>query len=182
VKVIQVNVEAYMSDATASGIAATFRSYGFEVDVDNSIAYFIGPETHVEIPAATVITLAASAFITTLAVEFGKDAYKKLKELVAAIHRDRPIKKGRVEIGEWDSHNFAVILRTDLPDDAYRHLFELDLRDYLDGSLSWDDNKGAVSRSHPRSSPTSRVVSTSRTLSPVFRSASPCFLLNTAPM
>ena len=147
---LSVTVENYMMPETPGKIAAAFGRDGFDAEVRASASAAAPPGTG-ELTTLTLIAIPASAFLTTLAAEFAKDAYKKLKELIADIHRDRAIKPGVVWI-EDDRHGFGLALDTGVPEEAYARLFEIDLDDQLDVFMSWDDKRREwVTRARKRS-------------------------------
>lgn len=138
-------MKAVAGDDEVAEVTAAFADAGIPVEVR---AWLEGQGAGA-FQWVLMITLPATAFLTALAAEAGKDAYKVLKRLVGSIH------EARIAAGSaagWTTDSIAVVdeqtntwflLPPELPEEAWRALSDVSLTELpSDAVLRWDPNTG----------------------------------------
>lgn len=138
-------LKAVAGDDEVAEVAAAFTDAGIPVEV----RAWIEGQGAGAFQWVLMITVPTTAFLTAMAAEAGKDAYKVLKRLVGRIHKAR-IAAGRT--AGWTTDSVAVIdeqtntwvlLPPDLPEEAWRALSDVGMKELAtDSVLRWDPDTG----------------------------------------
>lgn len=139
---LNVSVDAGVSADEVHAIEEAFRGAGLEANVQPSL---------IELSQATtwivMISVAPTAFLSAYAAAAGanawgatKDGYGRLMQLVRDLktasggHGD-----GRIELEE--KGRAWLLLTSDLPDEAFRQLEDIDWTVAQSGTLRWDEHR-----------------------------------------
>lgn len=134
---LAVHIEAYGcgTDARRVNVERVFENYGFRARIREDINF--GPPPPAAGPEYLVITVVISAvtvFLTAFIGEAGKDAYQLFKRFLGDLGTARGVAPARMVLHD-PIRQFEVFVAPDLPDDAYRSLFELDISAFPDRTL-----------------------------------------------
>jgi hypothetical protein len=144
--VIEVVLESEVPEAERTTVAEAFESAGIKVDIQAAyIRRGVGLFPWI---IDIVVVGAAGKFIWAAlggaGDEAGRDGWKKLKALITSLYEARRASRapqGGVALKNPESR-VEIQLPPDLPDDAYRRLWEIDnLTAPLSGILKWDNDR-----------------------------------------
>ena len=116
-----------------------FRRYGLELQVDVYQGAAATPDAVLFIRFADlVIAGPVAAFLAAIAAAAGKDAYRELKRIISELRGEYGQPAHVVVIRDHD-RQAAVLLEDNLPDQALKELFELELEQFVGADpLTWD--------------------------------------------
>lgn len=141
---VEVSLESGAADAECFAVAEVFESAGMRAVVRGDLirrSAGLVPWL-IEITAAWTIAKFLGAAAAGFADEAGRDGWKGLKRLITGLYNARQASRapqGGVTLQE--EAGIQVLLPPDLPDQAYRRLYEIeDLSAPLSGILRWDSN------------------------------------------
>lgn len=97
-----------------------------------------------------------AVFLSTFASEGAKDAYRALKRFVTRAAARKGRRAAALRIQDSSEQHLDVALSADLPDGAYRELFELDLTDLPPRSYLYYEDGAWVGLSRLGSAPVPR--------------------------
>jgi hypothetical protein len=135
---VEVSLEAGAADAECFAVAEVFESAGIWAMVRGDVIRHSAGLLPwlIDITAAWTI----AKFLAGFADEAGRDGWKGLKKLITGLYTARqasPAPRGGVTLRE--EGGIQILLPPDLPDQAYRRLYEIeDLSAPLSGFLRWD--------------------------------------------
>ncbi len=138
---VQVSLEYAARDDEVAAVAAVFAEAGVDanVRVDPMLKGAGG-----DFPWMVIISVPATAFLTTFAAEAGKDAYKELKKLIKRLYDARKtaqFRTGYLTFG-GDKTSTSFNLPPELPDEAWQQLPEITSTELRSGVLRWDREMG----------------------------------------
>lgn len=95
-----------------------------------------------------LLGISVTAFLSAYFSAAGKDAWEGTKRLLRKLKEDHlrrypsdpPMTEGQITLKDV-KHRILLTLRTDLPNDAYEQLSQLNIGDQEDCSYWWDDEK-----------------------------------------
>ena len=137
------------SNEHARNVSEIFESEGIPVEVRKEDAYPpIGDGAGFAILVALIGT-GVTPFLAGYFSAAGKDAWEGTKRLLRKLKDDHmrrypsepPTAEGQITLKDV-KHRIQLTLRTDLPDEAYEQLSDLDISDQEDRSYWWDEEKG----------------------------------------
>jgi hypothetical protein len=140
---VEVILESESADADRLAVAEVFESAGIRADVQGA---YIRRSADIlpwliEIVAAGAVTKFLWAAAAGAGDEAGRDAWQGLKRLITSLHEARKASRapqGGVTIRDPES-GVVIQLGSDLPDEAYRLLYEIETFSApLSGILRWD--------------------------------------------
>src|SRR5437868_14546906 len=118
---VQVSLECAARDDEVAAVAAVFAEAGVDADVrvDPMLKGAGG-----DFPWMVIISVPATAFLTTFAAEAGKDAYKELKKLIKRLYDARKTAQFRTGFLTFggDETSTSFTLPPELPDEAWPQL------------------------------------------------------------
>jgi hypothetical protein len=128
-----------MHDGVAEDTKKLFARHGIPVDVEVARPF---PDWNtvlqIDIPSLVIVGPIA-AFLAAFAGAAGRDAYDRLK---AFLRDARKTRGDRVVLVSDGAERMGIVLTDELPDDALRALFEIDLREFAGrGTAGWDDEE-----------------------------------------
>ncbi|MGA5564727.1 hypothetical protein ACPCUV_26660 [Streptomyces platensis] len=126
----EVQFSDEVTDDQASSFKDNLRSAGLDIIPETRGALIEA------IPWLVLISLPMQSFLSSA----GEDAYQALRNAVRDLFR-ATVQARNSAILEDDSSGIQVILESDLPDDAYQQLRDLDLRQFSVGPLIYDRNR-----------------------------------------
>jgi hypothetical protein len=93
-----------------------------------------------------LIQLTLAPFFASIMVEFGKDAYRRLKRFIGRMHEVGKFTSGEwdIRLQDWDARIAVDFGEEPLPDEAYAALLDIDLEtiedpdNWLGRILVWD--------------------------------------------
>lgn len=134
-----VVMEAEAPVEQVEAVELALREAGIDTTVEAVIArrgYGAGV-----LPWLVKITLGSgfAAFCVSIGKEAGKDAYNALKSLIAHLLAARSDGDGQIEF--YDDEYNVVCVRSELPDEAMRALFEIDWSEMRASTLVWKDGE-----------------------------------------
>lgn len=117
-------------------VAAAFEEAGF----DGPVSADIGRRSLGDLPFVIYVGAAPAAFLSAFAGAAGKDAYESLKKFVGRLVVARRERRGSVVIEDRESHedSTVLVLPSDLPEEAFAALADLDLEAPKGAYLIWD--------------------------------------------
>lgn len=140
--ILPVSVDAGTSPDEVHAIEEAFRNASLEADVRSSIIELSQASTWI-----VLISTPPTAFLAAYAAAAGTDAwsgtkrsFNRLRQLVGDLkiaHGSRVDGRVELEVGgqPW------LLLTSDLPDEAYLQLDDVDLTATQDGALKWDGHR-----------------------------------------
>jgi hypothetical protein len=135
----EVTIDRGASPSELEGVAAAFRAVGIEPAVRAGYVQLS------ELPPWMVMAfLPITAFLTALGAEAGKDAYRRIKDLVQRVRDARAESKqppGNFILEDTET-KVQVVLGLGLIDEAYEALIRLDLHSLAPGPVFYDRTRG----------------------------------------
>lgn len=138
---VQVDMDIEASADEVKAVRAAFADAGFEATVEASNERR-GAGTY---PWLIYFTVPIGLFLTGFLHAAGQDAYAGIKRLVISLYaarRNSRSPRGSVVMMDAASHEW-VMLDDDLPDLAWRRLFETEVGKTESGQLRWDPKTGS---------------------------------------
>jgi hypothetical protein len=141
---VEVSLESGAADAECFAVAEVFESAGIRAVVRGDLirrSADLAPWL-IEITAAWTIAKFLGAAAAGFADEAGRDAWKGLKRLITGLYKAREASQApEGEVTLKEEAVIKILLPSDLPDQAYRRLYEIeDLSAPLSGILRWDND------------------------------------------
>lgn len=142
---VEVMLESEVTDGERAAVAEVFASAGIEADVKGAcIRHSAGLLPWI---IEIAVTVSAARFIWAAVAgagdEAGRDAWKGLKRLITDLYevrRNSQAPRGWVSL-RGSGSEVEIQLPPDLPDEAYRRLFEIENPTApLSGTLRWDSD------------------------------------------
>jgi hypothetical protein len=134
-----VTIDRGASQEELEGVAEAFREVGVEASVRAGYVQMS------ELPPWMVMAfLPLTAFLTALGAELGKDAYKRLGNLIKRLREARARSKqppGNIILEDSET-KIQIVLSLDLSDEALEALFRLDTKSLPSGPVSFDTERG----------------------------------------
>lgn len=127
-------LDADATESERAAVGATVRSFGFDQGVEgvvDEVGLFDGPGLDGWL--LSISTPIVAGFLGAV----GGDGYQRLKQLVEGVRKARGGRPGVVEVRGLD--DTGLILRGNLPDDAFRALIDLDWTELQGGRIEWSD-------------------------------------------
>jgi hypothetical protein len=128
------SLDAEATDSELAAVNSTLRSLGFDQGVEfivDEVGLLDGPTF--EGWLLTISTPIVAGFLGAL----GGDGYGRVKQLVRGVHAARHGQPGAVRVEGLD--HTQISLRSNLPDDAFRALKDLNWTELQGGLIEWSE-------------------------------------------
>jgi hypothetical protein len=132
-----VSIEATASEEELAAVRRAFEDAGLGAEVGAGLEFkSAGPETIVSVLVIGPLTVFLARFVQLAA----DDAYKTLKAFVQRVCARRERHATALWLQDETGRRVDIAFGPELPDDAYRAIFELDLQDIpLNATIRYED-------------------------------------------
>jgi len=139
-RLFEVAIERSASADELADVRAAFADAGLNASVRASIEFKSAESDAI---ASLLVIGPITAFLSAFAGAAGKDAYHALKTFVARAGRRRHRPNTSLWLQDSTGTHIDVVVGPDLPDNAYRAIFELDFTSLPSGaSVHYDEQIG----------------------------------------
>lgn len=134
---VEVLLDAGVPGERQDALLAVLEQWGLQPQ-----ARVVPPHRGLGIACLALLSLPVGAFLTALVGKLAEDAYTGLKQVVHSICRRGEHEPPRPLVLRDTATGVRLILEADLPEQAYRQLFELDLAQFPVGPVHYDHHTG----------------------------------------
>jgi hypothetical protein len=136
----EAHLEAGASPAEVAAVKAAFDELGVEADVDASLERRGVGDYPWTLFIIVPVTIFLKSFVEAAGKAAGDDAYAQARRFFSRLYdarRQSPAPRGGVTLMDKDTRQW-VSIPEDLPEHAWRQLFEMEITKTESGVIQWD--------------------------------------------